>query len=356
MVDFTVQDSVESLPDLEKAVAAWLTNYPDESAGVVVPIYNARDDVLACIESLGQTTPDEIPVLLIDDASTDEALPAAVQEAAARFGFCYVRKPQNSGFVNTINLAFAWFGKRDVVIINSDTVFPPNWYKRLHHAAHVRPNTATATPLTNHGTIATVPDWRTPSAELVNGLSLAESDARIEASSLHLYPVVPTAVGHCIYFRRAALDDVGYFDQSFSPGYGEEIDFSRRAILAGYINVIADNLFIHHKHNRSFSQLGSRATVKLQDQHHPILTQRYPTFADEVHQIRHAADSQLLSALAQARSALLGSDVSALLTPAVEQPKSLVDRASRAVTVLRKEGLAGLRAEIDQYRRWRRLQ
>lgn len=356
MADFTVQDKVESLPDLENVVTAWLADYPEESAGVVVPIYNALDDVLACIESLGKTTPDEVPVLLIDDASTDEALPAAVEEVAARFGFCSVRKPQNSGFVNTINLAFAWFKARDVVIINSDTIFPQNWYKRLRHAAYVRPNTATATPLTNHGTIATVPDWRTPSAELVDGLSLAESDARIEASSLRLYPVVPTSVGHCTYFRRAALDDIGYFDQSFSPGYGEEIDFSRRAILAGYINVIADDLFIHHKHNRSFSQLGSRATVKLQDQHHPILTQRYPTFAEEVHQIRHAADSQLLSALAQARSALLGPDASTPLTPVREQPKSLIDQAYRAVAILRTDGLAGLRAEIDQYMRWRRLQ
>lgn len=346
----------ESWPDLEATVVKWLAAYPGEAAGAVVPIYNALDDALACIKSLGETTPSEVPVLLIDDASTDESLPELVAALAAIYGFCYVRKSQNSGFVNTINLAFEWFKPRDVVIVNSDTLFPQNWYNRLRAAAYCRVSVATATPLTNHGTIATVPDWRNPSPHLVDGLSLAEVDERIEDSSLQLYPSVPTAVGHCTYFRRTALDDVGYFDQSFSPGYGEEVDFSQRAVLAGYENVLVDNLFIHHKHNRSFSQLGKQATAKLQEQHHPILAQRYPTYYAEIQQLRQASDGPLVQALFRAKQALLGAErVFSDNSPALEPAStSILQKVRRGFGILYKDGFAGLLFEINQYLRWRR--
>ena len=63
------------------------------------------------------------------------------------------------------------------------------------------------------------------------------------AGSLRLRPTIPTAVGHCVYIRRHALDLVGGFDETFSPGYGEEVDFSQRAVAHGFRHVCADDVF-----------------------------------------------------------------------------------------------------------------
>lgn len=306
MLNFTIQDTPESHPLLKTTVSKWLQAYPADSPGIVVPVYNARSDVLECVESLGRTTPAEVPVLLIDDHSTDAALPAALDARAERCGFCYIRKPRNSGFVNTVNLAFDWFRPRDVIIINSDTVLPPRWYERLRAAAYARTNVATATPLTNHGTIVSVPNWRNPRGELERGLSLEETDTLVERASLRLHPPLPTAVGHCVYFRRSALEKTGYFDQTFAPGYGEEVDFSQRAILSGFVHVAADDLFIHHKHNRSFGQPGGQSTGRLQKRHHPLLASRYPWYFGQIRRLRSVRESPLLRAISQARRAIEG--------------------------------------------------
>ena len=118
------------------------------------------------------------------------------------------------------------------MIVNSDTVVPAAWLERLRAAAHSDGLVATASTLTNHGTILSVPDRTVPSPLPPPGLSITEADARIARASPRLHPRIPTGVGHCLYIRRAALELVGDFDEAFSPGYGEEVDFCQRCTRA----------------------------------------------------------------------------------------------------------------------------
>ena len=98
--------------------------------------------------------------------------------------------------------------------------------------------------------------------------------------------------------RRSALDLAGAFDERFSPGYGEEVDFSQRCVQRGLVHVVADDLFVYHRGGASF---GVNAR---QEQHERILMDRYPYYHAAV---REAADSErtpLARSLAAARAAL----------------------------------------------------
>jgi GT2 family glycosyltransferase len=58
---------------------------------------------------------------------------------------------------------------------------------------------------------------------------------------------IPTGVGFCMYARRACLDEIGLFDlEKFGSGYGEENDLCRRALSAGWRNILAPNIFVRH--------------------------------------------------------------------------------------------------------------
>ena len=57
-----------------------------------------------------------------------------------------------------MNAAFRDTAPADVVIVNSDTVVPAAWLERLRAAAYCDGLVATASTLTNHGTILSVPD------------------------------------------------------------------------------------------------------------------------------------------------------------------------------------------------------
>ena len=63
-------------------------------------------------------------------------------------------------------------------------------------------------------------------------------------------------VGFCMLFRRSLVDEIGLLDESFGTGNFEDDDFCARAALAGYRNVIAGDVFIHHFGSRSF--IGNR--------------------------------------------------------------------------------------------------
>ncbi len=290
--------------NIERQIQEWLSGFPSQSPVVVVPVYNAYEDVLSCVQSLIRGTSSETPLLIIDDASTDERVSQALTALAATGRFLYVRKSVNTGFVDTVNLAFGACGFRDVVVVNSDVVVPPGWLERLRAAAYHRSNIATATPLTNHGTIVSVPYRSRPVS--IEGMTVEEIDARVRENSLRLYPIIPTAVGHCVYFKRMALDLVGNFDEAFSPGYGEEVDWSQRAVLLGFSHVVADNLFVYHKGSKSFGEKEPNAQTHLRESHEKLIHQRYPWYAGWTTQTANERECPLAYAIEQARDAIIG--------------------------------------------------
>jgi len=291
---------------LRRGVEDWLAGFAGETPVVVVPVFNAYEDLLQCLESLAALTPPNTPILILDDASTDPRIPDEVEPLARRRGWAYIRKPSNCGFVATVNLAFEWCAPHDVVIMNSDVIVPTEWLQRLRAAAYFRSTCATATPLTNHGTILSIPYRNLPSPELVSGMTGTEIDARIRKASPRLRPVIPAAVGHCIYFKRSALEVVGKFDEVFSPGYGEEVDFSQRAVMAGFCHVAADDLFVFHKGSASFDPKGRSEQKQVQLAHEKIIEARYPWYHPWVRSTQKDAYGPLAQALDRARAALLG--------------------------------------------------
>jgi GT2 family glycosyltransferase len=78
----------------------------------------------------------------------------------------------------------------------------------------------------------------------------------LERVSLRHYPEIPAGVGFCLYIKRSALDDIGYFDaESFGRGYAEETDFCMKALKKGYIHVLDDATFIYHIGGVSFESV-----------------------------------------------------------------------------------------------------
>ncbi len=289
--------------DVGMRIQKWLGRFPKHLPVVVVPVFNAYDDVVRCAQSLLGATEKNVPIIILDDASTDDRLRS--MERLCPHRLVYLRKSSNTGFVNTVNLAFRWCAPRDVVIVNSDVVVPSEWLPRLGAAAYSRSNAATATPFTNNGTILSIPYRNRPTSDLPGTMSPEEVDARIRTASKKLRPIIPTAVGHCMYFRRLALDAVGYFDETFSPGYGEEVDFSQRAVTAGFIHVLADDLFVFHRGSQSF-QAANPARRSLQESHEQIIDARYPWYRHRVVDASTDPQSPLANAIERASTALLG--------------------------------------------------
>jgi len=151
--------------------------------------------------------------LICDDASPDqrsqEHVVRIAQQAAAERELLYMRRESNAGFPAPANDAFAAAAPSDVVLLNSDTVVADGWLEGLREAVYVDPAIATATALTNHGTILSVPERGVSRSALPDGWSIEDAAGAVRAHSLRLRPRLLTAVGHCVYVRRSALELAG---------------------------------------------------------------------------------------------------------------------------------------------------
>ena len=221
-------------------------------------------------------------ILVIDDGSPAgrfaDLLPEALL-AASRLRI--VHNKDNMGFVATCNWAIKETAPTDVVFLNSDTEVTPGWLDKLQAAAAADERFGTVTPLTNNGTICSVPEILKENS-LPPGYDLPDFAALVESISARKYPILPTCVGFCVYVKREVLDRIGGFDaDAFGKGYGEENDFSCRLQAVGYLDVLDDATFVYHHGGKSFQAQSAQLIadhLKILDRKHPDYSSRVQRF------------------------------------------------------------------------------
>ncbi len=230
---------------------------------IIVPVFNALEQLEACLKSVARTVPPDTQVLLIDDASTDTAVQPLLQ-AWVDEGKPYRRlltHGTNKGFVATANHGMrlattdaTTYATTDLVLLNSDTQVTTGWLQHLADCLDSDHMIATATPWSNNGEIVSIPDFCVANPVPQNPDGIASV---IAACGQAVYPVMPTAVGFCMAISVRAIKQVGLFDEeSFGLGYGEENDFCQRAEQAGFSNVLCDDAYVIHHGGASFGPLG----------------------------------------------------------------------------------------------------
>lgn len=240
---------------------------------IVVPIYEARQDVQLCVESVLRHANGDWRLILVDDASADEALLDFLRRTAEEHPrVVLLRNQTNSGFVVSANRGMRAAHGRDVLLLNSDTIVTEDFLSKLIACVYADKHTGIATPFTNNGTICSIPNFCQDNA-LPEDMSVDEYGRLVSSISLRRRPELVTAVGFCMYIRAEVLEKIGYFDEEhFGRGFGEENDFCERAKAVGYLIRLCDDLFIAHTGKASFGDEGrelERLHGKVMDRMHP---------------------------------------------------------------------------------------
>jgi GT2 family glycosyltransferase/glycosyltransferase involved in cell wall biosynthesis len=313
-----------------------------------IPLYGAHVEFVECMRSVLAHTPADVPIVIADDASPDDRSRSFLEElddtVALDHQVYYTRSPKNRGFVLTVNDVFERVGPADVIVLNSDCVVTKGWFDAMKAAAYQSTLVATASVFTNHGTILSLPYRNRPQPALPQTIDLDSAADAIRSSSLRIRPRLPTVVGHCFYVRRAALDLVGSFDRAFSPGYGEEVDFSQRCVLHGLMHVLADDAFVLHKGSASFAVEGAPNPVKAR--HDSMIAVRYPYYDDWTQAFSTESASPFARALGAAERSLRGLTVSVdgrCLTPILTGTQL---HTLEVIAALSDEGSARLRVVV----------
>ena len=246
---------------------------------IIIPVYNALEDLRQCLESVFENTSSDARIVIIDDKSHESGVEEYLRslEAECRSNLIVKRNDENQGFVGTVNRGMRE-STADVVLLNSDTIVTREWLEKLRACAYSDDSIASVTPLTNNGTICSIPNFCEDN-NLPKGFTPQLMADLVEGISMKLHPSIPTGVGFCMYIKRKALQNVGFFDEeTFGRGYGEENDWCCRASELGYAHVLDDATFVYHKGAMSFTQ----DKVKFIEKNLGLLIKKHPHYFEMI--------------------------------------------------------------------------
>jgi len=266
---------------------------------VIVPVFRSAMATRRCLESvLSAIQSIAFELVVVNDCSPEPEIDGYLESLAGEGQITLLKNNENLGFVASVNQSMALHPERDVVLLNSDTEVANDWLDRLRRCAYVDTSIGTATPFSNNATICSYPTFLADNPMPV-AMDLADLDAVFRQVNAGKVVEIPTAMGFCMYIRRDCLKAVGLFDaERFGKGYGEENDFSRRAVAAGWRNVLCADVFVFHQGSVSFgtgnSVLRSLGVAKVRERYpdYESLIRRF-VIADPVRPFRMAVDIEL---------------------------------------------------------------
>lgn len=248
---------------------------------IVVPVFNALEDVKRCLASLEQHTDGmRVRVIVVNDGSDADTTQWLRAQCQGKPLFTLIEHAQNQGYTRAVNTGLRASTAEFVITQNSDTIVTPGWLQGMVRCMASHPKIGVVGPLSNAASWQNVPQLRDASGnfavnELPNGMTPEAMAALVARVSQRHYPRLPFVNGFCFMIRRAVIDAIGYMDEeNFPVGYGEENDFCIRAIDAGFELAIADDVFVFHAKSKSFGHerrktLSEQGTRSLKHKHTP---------------------------------------------------------------------------------------
>jgi GT2 family glycosyltransferase len=237
----------------------------------VVLCYNNLPFTMACLESLlAFSDYPDIEIICVDNASTDGTA-EYLGGLAERHGFVqYIRNETNLGFAAGNNVGI-WASRGEfVVLLNNDTYVTHGWARDLIRPMLLDPTIGMTGPLTNMC-----------GNEQKIGLAYSDMVEMARASAdftvrhrRQVFPIRCLAF-FCVAIRRKVIDAIGALDEAYTVGYFEDDDYCRRVEEAGYRLAVCDDVFVHHHHSASFSQLGDAAKSGLMKRNRRIFEKRW---------------------------------------------------------------------------------
>jgi GT2 family glycosyltransferase len=207
---------------------------------VVIPTLAADSTLADCLESLRAQTYRNFEVIIVDNS----AKRAARQFAGGEFRV--IENASNVGFGAAINQGWRASSGEYIATLNDDAQASPEWLEELVRVADRDPET---------GMVASqvrLDGDRLDSA----GMAIAgdgSSKQQGHGSPPSEWPKereILTPSGSAALYRRAMLDDLGGFDESFFL-YCEDTDIGLRAAWRGWRCVYAPRAVVTHRYSHS---------------------------------------------------------------------------------------------------------
>ncbi len=242
---------------------------------IIIVSWNVRDLLRDCLHSVCAPLVPQSPeggyllggrgveVLVVDNASADGSAEMVRTEFP---GVALLEPGENLGFVAANNLALGRARGRYVLLLNPDTLVPPDALPTMLAYLEAHPEVGLVGPRLVYGDGAEQPSRRrfpTLASGLMESTLLEEWFPHNPWARRYRMEDLPPATGPqrvdwvtgaCLLVRSEAIRQVGLLDEAIFM-YSEEVDWCRRLVDAGWAVVYLPTVTVTHYEGRSSGQV-----------------------------------------------------------------------------------------------------
>lgn len=232
---------------------------------VAIPTLAAGDALAQCLASLDrQTFSRAFEVILIDNS--------ARHLVKARYLVRVIDNDRNVGFGAAVNQAYRQSKAPFLAVLNDDTTVHPGWLQALVQTMEANPEVgmcASQVRLAGDGRLDSAGMLLCPDGSSKQRGHL-ESPARYTCPEEVFFPSCSAAL-----FRRAMLEEIGLFDESFFL-YCEDTDLGLRARWAGWKCFYVPGAVVEHRYSHSAGRASSLKAFYVERNRHFLIAKNFP--------------------------------------------------------------------------------
>lgn len=105
----------------------------ENKISIIIPVYNTREYLEDCLNSVLKQNLNNLEVIIINDASTDGSLKIC-EDYSKSYGFILISNEENLGLARTRNKGLDISSGEYVIFLDSDDILPPNSISTLYEA------------------------------------------------------------------------------------------------------------------------------------------------------------------------------------------------------------------------------
>ena len=230
-----------------------------KKVSIIMLVHNGKSFTKNALKTLYDSTNYSPCELILVDNASDKATEQWLLEEARDRGFIYLRNEENKGFVQAVNETIPVCHGEYICLVNNDVLFTEDWLSKLVNGIEM-PKVGISTPLRMDGvTHQSVPKLIKEYPFLVDPRHIMKETEQWDRITSERYNKAlekdlkgrvfytkDYVAFYCVLIKKELIDKIGLLDDRFAPGFGEDNDYCRRTIEAGYSIVVCVDTFVFH--------------------------------------------------------------------------------------------------------------
>ena len=199
--------------------------FQNKKTSIIILTYNNLDYNIICLESIKKYTTDETyEIIVVDNNSTDGTREWLKEQTDIKF----ILNDENVGFPKGCNLGIKASEKdNDILFLNNDTKVTPRWLDNLKICLYSDDKIGATASITNYCS-----NYQSIGIPYNNMEGMIEFADKNNVSSSDKWEQKTRLVAFCMLIKREVINEIGNFDEIFTPGNYEDDDLCMRVINA----------------------------------------------------------------------------------------------------------------------------